>query len=134
MKASTKDTSKAANDYMDKIGMRNQVKVSLRVLDKPEKCHRKAKDGDVIMVHYRGTLKSNGVEFDSSYKRNQPFKVTLGAHEVIPGWEQGLQGLCVGEKVRLFVPAALGYAGQELAKIPANSDLIFEIKVLAIAA
>ena len=54
-------------------------------------------------MHYRGTLKDSGKEFDSSYKRNQPFDVKLGAGNLIQGWEQG-----VGEKRRLTVPSSLG--------------------------
>ena len=86
------------------------------------------------MVHYKGKLKATGEIFDSSYSRNQPFKVTLGAHQVIQGWEQGLLGLCAGEKIRLFVPSNLGYGTKSVSKIPPNSDLVFEIEVIAIAA
>ena len=59
-------------------------------------------------MHYRGTLKDSGKEFDSSYKRNQPFDVKLGAGNLIQGWEQGFPGMCVGEKRRLTVPPFLG--------------------------
>ena len=58
-------------------------------------------------MHYRGTL-LNGKQFDSSYDRNQPFDVQLGAGNLIQGWEQGVPGMCVGEKRKLTVPPSLG--------------------------
>ncbi|KAI1819106.1 hypothetical protein F4861DRAFT_528236 [Xylaria intraflava] len=64
----------------------------------PVECERKTKDGDTIMVHYRGTLADTGAQFDSSYDRKKPFSFPLGGGRVIQGWEQGLQDMCVGEK------------------------------------
>lgn len=68
---------------------------------------RKAKNGDVITMHYSGKL-TNGKEFDSSYSRKQPFNFKLGAGQVIPGWEKGVPGMCIGEQRKLTVPPALG--------------------------
>lgn len=89
------------------------------------------KDGDTVKVNYKGTL-TNGTQFDSSYDRNTPFEFTVGAGEVISGWELGLIGMKVGEKRKLTIPSALGYGSNAVGSIPANSTLIFEIELLAI--
>ena len=87
--------------------------------------------GQRLTVHYSGRLAS-GPEFDSSYRRGQPFTLTLGAGEVIAGWEQGLTGMRVGGKRKLTIPPELGYgrAGYPPA-IPADATLIFDIELLA---
>lgn len=88
------------------------------------------KASDVVRVHYRGTLQ-NGTEFDSSYKRGEPISFPLS--RVIPCWTQGVQKMNVGEKARLFCPSSTAY-GQRGAPgaIPPNSDLNFEVELLAI--
>jgi len=85
--------------------------------------------GKTVSVNYTGTL-TNGVVFDSSYQRNEPITVTLGAGQVIPGWEQGLQGMKVGGKRKLTIPPSLGYGAQGQGAIPPNSTLIFEVELL----
>ena len=87
--------------------------------------------GNVVTVHYIGTL-SDGTKFDSSLDRGEPFTFTLGAGQVIAGWEQGIVGMKVGEKRRLVVPSELGYGAQAIGPIPANSTLIFEVEMLSI--
>ena len=89
------------------------------------------KAGQEITVHYTGTLE-NGTKFDSSLDRGTPFAFTLGAGSVIKGWDQGLLGSKVGEKLRLTIPSDLGYGSRDLGSIPPNSTLIFEIEVLKI--
>lgn len=88
-----------------------------------------AGNGDVLVVDYVGTIQGGSV-FDSSYSRGVPFRFTLGAGSVIPGWEQGLQGMKVGGKRRLVVPPHLGYGAQWSGQILPNSTLIFEIELL----
>ncbi|MES2224241.1 MAG: FKBP-type peptidyl-prolyl cis-trans isomerase [Patescibacteria group bacterium] len=89
--------------------------------------------GDTVVVNYVGTL-ADGKEFDNSYKRGQPFPVTIGEGRVIQGWEKGLQGIKVGEKRRLTIPPAMGYGNQDVGGglIPANSTLIFDIECVEI--
>lgn len=90
-----------------------------------------ATNGDVLVVHYVGTL-DNGSEFDNSYNRGTPLTFTLGSGGVIQGWEQGLQGMQAGGKRRLIVPPHLAYGDQWLGQILPNSTLTFEIELLEI--
>ncbi len=91
-----------------------------------------AKTGDSVSVHYVGTL-PNGTEFDSSRKRNQPFKFTLGQGKVIKGWDQGVVGMKVGGKRKLTIPPSLGYGARGAPPvIPPNSTLVFEIELVSI--
>ncbi len=93
---------------------------------------KQVKNGDLVSVHYKGILE-NGTEFDSSYKYNQPFEFTVGAGEVIKGWDLGLVGMKVGEKRKLTIPSSLGYGERGAGNvIPPNAVLIFEIELLEI--
>ena len=87
------------------------------------------KDGQQATVQYVGVLFQDGKEFDSSWgKGKQPFQFALGGGQVIPGWDQGVIGMKVGERRRLTIPAELGYGAQgSPPKIPANAPLIFDI-------
>lgn len=87
-----------------------------------------AKDGDQVSVRYVGVLFSNGKEFDSSWKRNEPFQFTIGAGNVIQGWDQGVIGMKVGGRRRLIIPPDLAYGVQgQPPSIPANAALVFDI-------
>ncbi len=92
---------------------------------------QQTKAGDKIAVHYTGTL-TNGTKFDSSVDRGQPFTFTLGAGQVIKGWDQGLLGMKVGEIRKLIIPPSFGYGAQVQGPIPPNSTLIFEVELLEI--
>jgi FKBP-type peptidyl-prolyl cis-trans isomerase FkpA len=85
--------------------------------------------GDRVRVHYRGTL-TNGTEFDSSYKRNEPTEFALGG--VIPCWTEGLQKMKVGGKTQLVCPSALAYGDTGVPGIPGGATLIFEVELLEI--
>lgn len=75
----------------------------------------------------------DGTKFDSSLDRGTPFTFTLGAGQVIKGWDQGLLGACVGEKRKLLIPPELGYGlTGSPPKIPPNADLVFETEVMGI--
>jgi len=100
---------------------------------KPKECTVTSRPGDVLKMHYTGTLASDGSKFDSSLDRGDPFEFTLGKGQVIQGWDNGLNGMCVGEKRRLKIPSAMGYGARgSPPKIPANADLIFEVELLNI--
>ncbi|CUS11797.1 unnamed protein product [Tuber aestivum] len=103
------------------------------IKEKVIECERKTQKGDTINVHYRGTLKDTGDQFDASYDRGQPFTFTLGENRVIQGWERGLLDMCIGEKRMLTIPYSLAYgAGGMPPVIPAKSDLVFETELLGI--
>lgn len=91
-----------------------------------------ASRGDVVVVHYTGWL-TDGKKFDSSLDQGEPFSFKLGAGEVIAGWDEGVAGMQVGSKRKLWIPPALGYGRQgALPDIPPNAELIFEIELLEI--
>lgn len=91
------------------------------------------KTGNVVSVQYRGMFE-DGIEFDSSYKRNEPFSFTVGTGSVIRGWDQGILGMRVGGRRKLVVPPELGYGstGTGGGAIPPNATLVFEIELLEI--
>lgn len=88
--------------------------------------------GDVVVVHYRGSLE-DGTEFDNSYDREEPFIFALGRDMVIPGWDEGVGLMKVGGKATLIIPPDLGYGESGAGNvIPPNATLIFEIELLSI--
>ncbi|MDX6608795.1 MAG: peptidylprolyl isomerase [Solirubrobacterales bacterium] len=92
-----------------------------------------AKAGDEITVQYVGVGYDSEKEFDSSWKRNEPFSFTLGAGEVIKGWDQGVKGMKVGGRRELLIPGNLAYgpAGSP-PNIGPNETLIFVIDLLGV--
>lgn len=87
------------------------------------------KPGSTITFHYTGALAKDGTIFQSSHDTGQP--ITYPLSQLIKGWQEGIPGMKVGGKRRLFIPAAEGYGAQEQPGIPANSDLVFDIEVTA---
>ena len=85
---------------------------------------------ETVKVHYRGTL-TNGQEFDSSYRRNEPAVFPL--NRVIPCWTEGVQKIKVGGKAKLVCPPNLAYGSRGVPGIPPNSTLIFEVELLGIS-
>ncbi len=88
--------------------------------------------GQTVIVHYTGWL-MNGKKFDSSLDRNKPFSFTLGKGQVIPGWEEGIQGMHIGGKRRLFIPYQLAYGERGYPPvIPPKAMLVFDVQLLEI--
>lgn len=90
-----------------------------------------AQAGDTVQVHYTGWL-DNGKKFDSSIG-GSPLEFTLGAVRVIPGWEEGILGMQVGERRKLIIPPNLAYSTAGFGGvIPPNATLTFEVELVAI--
>jgi FKBP-type peptidyl-prolyl cis-trans isomerase len=89
--------------------------------------------GQSVTVHYTGWLE-NGKKFDSSVDRGEPFTFRIGAHEVIPGWDEGVAGMKVGGKRQLKIPPEMGYGpkGAGNGIIPPNATLIFDVELLKV--
>lgn len=108
-------------------------KVEIEIKEHAADCKLKCAEGDTVDVHYDGYLIKNGQLFDSSRKRGQAFSVLLGAGKVIPGWEQGLIGMCVGETREIRIPSKMAYGARGVADvIPPNSDLKFVVELISI--
>lgn len=91
---------------------------------------KQAKAGDLVYVHYTGTLE-DGKKFDSSIDRGEPLMFKLGAGMVIKGWDEGIGLLTVGSKATLWIPSNLGYGAKGAGKLIApNSNLIFEVELV----
>lgn len=107
----------------------NEEKTSSKNMEKV------AKVGDVLVMNYTGRF-TNGEAFDSNvdpkFKHVEPFTFTLGAGQVIKGWDEGLVGMKIGEKKTLTIPPEKGYGSQPVGPIPANSTLIFEVELVDI--
>lgn len=90
----------------------------------------KAEKGKTVSVHYKGSL-TDGTVFDSSYKRNQPIDFSLGMGQVIPGWDEGIALLQVGDKARFVIPPYLGYGERGAGGvIPPDATLIFDVELV----
>ena len=92
-----------------------------------------AKAGDTVRMQYVGVNYDDGKEFDSSWKRNQPFEFQLGAGMVIPGWDEGIEGMRVGTRRRLVIPPDLAYGAEgSPPAIGPNETLIFVVDLVGI--
>ena len=90
----------------------------------------KAEAGKTVAVHYKGML-ADGRTFDSSYNRGNPIEFPLGVGQVIPGWDEGIQLLKVGDKARLVIPSELGYGARGAGGvIPPNATLVFDVELM----
>ena len=103
----------------------------LKIEDLQPGTGKAAVKGALITTQYRGWLE-DGTEFDSSYSRGKPFQCVIGTRRVIQGWDQGLMGMQVGGKRKLWVPAHLGYGERQVGAIPPNANLVFEIELLEV--
>ncbi|WP_390591324.1 FKBP-type peptidyl-prolyl cis-trans isomerase [Simiduia litorea] len=88
--------------------------------------------GALITAHYTGRLE-DGTVFDSSALKGRPFQCVIGTGRVIKGWDLGLEGMRVGGKRKLFVPAHLAYGDRQVGQhIAPNSNLLFDIELLEV--
>jgi FKBP-type peptidyl-prolyl cis-trans isomerase len=96
---------------------------------------RVSKEGDVLSMNYTGRLE-DGTIFDSNvlpeFGHVEPFNFTLGAGQVIAGWDEGLAGMKIGEKKTLTIPPEKGYGQSGAGSIPPNATLIFDVELLDI--
>jgi cyclophilin family peptidyl-prolyl cis-trans isomerase len=93
-----------------------------------------AKKGSKVSLHYTGSLFSDGTKFDSSVDRKEPFNFNYIETPLIPGFTEGISLVGPKGKVKLFIPYFLGYGDRAAGKIPANSDLVFDLEILSIDA
>jgi peptidylprolyl isomerase len=127
--ASSASDSQIILDELSQTGTVSQ----LRIVSTVEGSGEEAKAGDTITVHYIGVL-PDGTVFDSSRERGTPFSFTLGVGQVIQGWDQGLLGTKVGDRMIIAIPPELGYGAQAVGGvIPANATLLFDVEVLEIS-
>lgn len=91
-----------------------------------------AKSGSCVTTKYHGTLASDGTKFDGDFDQPEAIKFPLGKGSVIAGWDQGLVGMRVGGTRRLVIPSEMAYGPQAQGAIPANADLVFVVKLLAV--
>lgn len=91
-----------------------------------------AESGDIVSVHYVGTLQ-DGAVFDSSVSRGTPISFTLGTGQVIRGWDEGLVGMRVGGRRTLTIPPDYAYGPQGYGPIPPNATLTFQVELVDVA-
>ncbi|KAL8809317.1 MAG: hypothetical protein Q9200_003515 [Gallowayella weberi] len=126
MKAEAKINGETPKSSLGPKTLQGGVKIDDKKLGKGPAC----KKGNKIGLRYIGKLR-DGKVFDAN-KSGSPFTFTLGSGEVIKGWDIGVAGMCVGGERRIDIPANLGYGSKSMPKIPANSDLRFDVKLLKI--
>ncbi|OMJ26252.1 FK506-binding protein 2 [Smittium culicis] len=111
----------------------NKPKLGIDILRAVEDCKQVAKVGDEVHMHYTGKIEKTGVVYTSSYKLNRPYTFKLGGGYVINGWDQGVVGMCVGEKRLLTIPHELGFGKRGINHIiPPEATLIFTVELLGI--
>lgn len=125
------EAKKAQQEQMDKIAAGyDETPSGLRYKILQKGTGKKASKGSMVSVHYKGQL-LDGQVFDSSYQRKQPIDFTIGVGQVIPGWDEGIQLLKVGDKARLVIPSNLAYGSRGAGGvIPPNATLIFDVELM----
>ncbi|WP_298370067.1 peptidylprolyl isomerase [uncultured Lutibacter sp.] len=127
------EAKKAVKEAMDKIAAGyDETPSGLRYKILQNGDGKPATKGSMVSVHYKGQL-IDGQVFDSSYQRKQPIDFTIGVGQVIPGWDEGIQLLKVGDKARLVIPSNLAYGSQGAGGvIPPDATLIFDVELVGV--
>jgi len=127
------------NNGLEQININDEEMPSLQAQDGTNNMENTntqvAKNGDVLVMNYTGRLEDGTVfdsNVDSKFGHVQPFEFTLGAGQVIAGWDEGLLGMKVGEKKTLTITPDKGYGSVDYGPIPANSTLIFDVELVKI--
>lgn len=130
---STKSTEKAREKKTTNTSKKTMDVTQLMIEDEKEGTGAEANTGDTVTVHYIGTL-IDGTVFDASRNHgDKGFTFTLGAGQVIKGWDLGVVKMRVGGKRKLTIPADLAYGNRAVGGIiPANSVLIFEVELIGV--
>ncbi|APG58900.1 peptidylprolyl isomerase [Christiangramia salexigens] len=125
------EEKKKAEAELDKIATgfeRTESGLRYKIIQKGD--GKKAEKGNSVSVHYKGQL-ADGTVFDSSYKRNKPLEFPIGVGHVIPGWDEGIQLLQVGDKARMVIPSHLAYGERGAGGvIPPNAVLVFDVELM----
>ena len=123
----------------EKVSNQDGALKELVIIDTVEGKGREAEAGLLVKVHYTGWLydpqakDKRGKKFDSSLDRNDPLEFSLGIGQVIKGWDEGVQGMKIGGKRTIHIPAAMGYGTRGAGDvIPPNSDLTFDVELLGL--
>jgi FKBP-type peptidyl-prolyl cis-trans isomerase len=129
----------STSDIPEGAPMADSGITKLQMVDSVVGTGTEARPGRTVRVHYTGWLydaskdDKRGNKFDSSKDSGQPFDFSLGAKEVIPGWDEGVAGMKVGGKRILTIPPAMGYGARGAGGvIPPNATLVFEVELLAV--
>jgi peptidylprolyl isomerase len=112
-------TSSAANPQKPEVKLPSKLPTELVVTDLTEGTGTAAGNGDTVVVNYVGVRSADGTEFDNSYDKGRSFPVTLGAGQVIEGWDKGLVGIKPGGRRQLDIPPDLAYGDN-----PPSTDVI----------
>uniref|UniRef100_A0A7S0LHE3 peptidylprolyl isomerase n=1 Tax=Coccolithus braarudii TaxID=221442 RepID=A0A7S0LHE3_9EUKA len=110
------------------------IEFSMKQMHVPDNCARVSQTGSTMKVHYVGKLIKSKKMFASSFHTgSQPFKFILGSTDGIDAWNQGLEGMCEGERRRLMVPWTLGYGAKGGKGVPPYSDLQYDIELVELS-
>ena len=120
------------DSFNESVTLQPATADGLQYADIKAGCGATATSGQSVTVQYTGWL-TDGTMFDTSRQSGRtPFQFTLGAGQVIRGWDEGVAGMKVGGKRRLVIPPSLGYGAQGQGSIPPNSTLIFDVELLSV--